>query len=184
MSRIGKLPVTIPTGITVKLSADTITLSNTKGTLSFPIYAGVSISQVDNTLVVAIADEGDKQQKAFWGLTRAVVANMVTGLTDGFKKTLQIEGVGYKMEVVGKDKLVLSVGFSHKVDLTAPEGITIAADASEKNMIHISGVDKQQVGYFASLVRSIKKPEPYKGKGIRYKGEHIRRKAGKTAGKK
>jgi large subunit ribosomal protein L6 len=108
---------------------------------------------------------------------------MVIGVSDGYKKSLEIQGVGYKFEVNSPTKLTLSVGFSHKVIMDAPKGVTVEADAKEKNMIHISGVDKQQVGYFAALVREIKPPEPYKGKGIRYVGEYVRRKAGKTAAK-
>jgi len=119
-----------------------------------------------------------------WGLTRALVANMVVGVSEGYKKSLEIQGVGYKFEVASPTKIVLAVGFSHKVDIMAPAGITVAMDEKEKNIVHITGIDKQQVGYFAALIRSKKKPEPYKGKGIRYVGEYVRRKAGKTGGKK
>ena len=122
----------------------------------------------DNAASVSIADENSAQMKALWGLTRACVANNVQGVAEGFKKSLEIQGVGYKFEVSSPTKLILSVGFSHKVNLACPEGVTVAADASEKNVIHVSGIDKQQVGYFAALFRSVKKPEPYKGKGIRF----------------
>ena len=108
---------------------------------------------------------------------------MVVGVSEGYKKSLEIQGVGYKFEVNSPTKLTLAVGFSHKVVMEAPKGVTVAADEKEKNVIHISGIDKQQVGYFAALVRENKKPEPYKGKGIRYVGEYVRRKAGKTAAK-
>lgn len=148
------------------------------------MYNGLSLTVEENTAVIQIADETSSEQKALWGLTRACVANHVHGVSEGFKKSLEIQGVGYKFEVSSPTKIILSVGFSHKVPLECPQGVTVAADASEKNVIHVSGIDKQQVGYFAALVRSVKKPEPYKGKGIRYVGEYVRRKAGKTGGKK
>ncbi len=135
-------------------------------------------------LHVVVADPENAQDRAFWGLTRALVANMVVGVSDGYKKSLEIQGVGYKFEVTSPQKITLSVGFSHKVFMDAPAGVTVAADPKEKNVIHITGIDKQQVGYFSALVREIKPPEPYKGKGIRYVGEYVRRKAGKTAAKK
>lgn len=115
-----------------------------------------------------MVNQESAQDRAFWGLSRALIANMVVGVADGYKKSLEIQGVGYKFEITSPQKLTLSVGFSHKVFMDAPAGITITADAKEKNIIHLSGIDKQQVGYFAALVREIKPPEPYKGKGIRY----------------
>lgn len=132
---------------------------------------------------VTITDATNAQQKAFWGLTRALVANMVEGVAQGFKKSLEIIGVGYKFEITSATMITLSVGFSHKVQLEIPKGVSVTADAKEKNIIHIEGIDKQLVGYFAALVREVKRPEPYKGKGIRYVGEYVRRKAGKTAAK-
>lgn len=176
--------MTLPTGVSVKVDGTNLTVAGPKGELKYALLESVRLEQVDNTVVVSVADETDSGQKAKWGLTRALVANMVVGVSDGYKKSLEIQGVGYKFEVSSPTKLTLSVGFSHKVPLDAPAGIAVAADASEKNVIHISGIDKQQVGYFAALIRSIKKPEPYKGKGIRYVGEYVRRKAGKTGGKK
>ncbi len=137
----------------------------------------------DGKIVISTKNPADKQQRAFWGLTRAMLQNMVTGVSDGYSKTLDIVGVGYKFDIKGPRKMELSLGFSHKVNVDAPEGITIEADKDEKNRIHIKSHDKQLLGYFAAYIRSLKKPEPYKGKGIRYVGEHIRRKAGKTAGK-
>ena len=158
-------------------------LKGKKGELKLTLQPCVLVTQEDNTLVVSVKNQDVKEERALWGLTRALVANMVTGVTEGFKKSLEIQGVGYKFEVNSPSKITLSVGFSHKIVLDAPAGVTITADEKEKNVIHISGIDKQQVGYFAALVRSTKKPEPYKGKGIRYVGEYVRRKAGKTAGK-
>lgn len=143
----------------------------------------VSVTVEGTEAHVTIADESNSQQKAFWGLTRALISNMVVGVSQGYKKSLEIIGVGYKFEIVSPVKLTLSVGFSHKVHLDAPAGVTMTPDAKEKNIMHIEGIDKQLVGYFAALVREVKRPEPYKGKGIRYVGEYVRRKAGKTAAK-
>lgn len=168
----------------MKIDGTNLTVTGSKGELRYVLEDHVSLEQTENTLAVKVEDETNAEQRAKWGLTRALVANMVVGVSEGYKKSLEILGVGYKFEVASPTKLVLSVGFSHKVDLVTPSGITVSPDANEKNMIHITGIDKQQVGYFAALVRSIKKPEPYKGKGIRYVGEHVRRKAGKTGGKK
>lgn len=183
MSRIGKQPVTIPAGVTVEITSEAVIAKNAKHTLSFNILEGVRVTQSDNTLHVSIENPEEKQQRAFWGLTRSMIQNMMVGLSEGYKKSLEIVGVGYKFDVKGPAKMELSLGFSHKVNVDAPEGVTIELDKDNKNMIHLSSHDKQLLGYFAAYVRSLKKPEPYKGKGIRYVGEHIRRKAGKTAGK-
>lgn len=161
-----------------------VAVKGPKGELSLVLQDCVTVTQEEGNLIVSVANTDEKEQKAFWGLSRALVANMVQGVAEGYKKALEIQGVGYKFEITSPTKLTLAVGFSHKVVLDAPKGVTISPDEKEKNIIHISGIDKQQVGYFAALVRSIKKPEPYKGKGIRYVGEYVRRKAGKTAGKK
>lgn len=174
----------IPAGVTATIDGKKIAVKGSKGELSLTLQDCVSVAQEENTLVVTVANADNSQDRAFWGLTRALLANMIVGVSEGYKKSLEIQGVGYKFEVTSPTKLTLSVGFSHKVVLDAPKGVTVSADEKEKNVIHISGIDKQQVGYFAALVRSIKKPEPYKGKGIRYVGEYVRRKAGKTAGKK
>ena len=141
------------------------------------------VEQEESILSVAIDNQEDKQQKAYWGLTRAMIQNMAIGVSDGYSKSLEIVGVGYKFDVKGPRKIELALGFSHKVNVDAPEGITIEADKEDKNKIHLKSHDKQLLGYFSAYIRSLKKPEPYKGKGIRYTGEHIRRKAGKTAGK-
>ncbi|MDD2693803.1 MAG: 50S ribosomal protein L6 [Candidatus Gracilibacteria bacterium] len=183
MSRIGKQPVKLPSGVTVEINSTDIIVKGSKGTLSFNILSGVSVKQEGEILTVSIENQEDKQQKAFWGLTRAMIQNMVIGVSEGYSKSLEIVGVGYKFDVKGPRKMELALGFSHKVNVDAPEGITIEADKEEKNKIHLKSHDKQLLGYFAAYVRSLKKPEPYKGKGIRYTGEHIRRKAGKTAGK-
>jgi large subunit ribosomal protein L6 len=182
MSRIGKQPIAIPTGVTVDI-ADIVTIKGTKGTLTFNILPGVNVAQEEGKIVVSVENQEDKQQRAFWGLTRAMLQNMVIGVSEGYTKSLEIIGVGYKFDVKGPQKLELAIGFSHKVNVDAPAGITIEVDKDEKNRIVIKSHDKQLLGYFAAYIRSLKKPEPYKGKGIRYVGEHVRRKAGKTAGK-
>ncbi len=182
MSRIGKQPIAIPAGVTVEIK-DTVTIKGSKGTLTFNILPGVKVTEDAGKIVVSIENTEDTQQRAFWGLTRAMLQNMVTGVSEGYSKALEIIGVGYKFDVKGPQKLELSLGFSHKVNVDAPAGITVEADKDEKNRIHLKSHDKQLLGYFAAYIRSLKKPEPYKGKGIRYVGEHVRRKAGKTAGK-
>ncbi|MDD3302974.1 MAG: 50S ribosomal protein L6 [Candidatus Gracilibacteria bacterium] len=177
MSRVGKLPIVLPENVEVILEGSKVTIKGKLGTLSFEFSNMVEIKKEENTLVVTpVSDEAN----ALWGTTRAVLANMVEGVTNGYKKSLEINGVGYKFEVSSPEKLILSVGFSHKVEMIAPKGIKIDAHEKEKNVIIISGIDKQLVGQFASKVRAKKKPEPYKGKGIKYVGEQIRRKAGKT----
>ena len=183
MSRIGKQPVKLATGVTAEITTSAVNLKGSKGALSFNILEGVSVVQDGDSLVVSIKDPLDKQQKAFWGLTRAMLQNMAVGVSDGYSKSLEIIGVGYKFDVKGPRKIELAIGFSHKVNVDAPEGITIEVDKEEKNKIHLKSHDKQLLGYFAAYIRSLKKPEPYKGKGIRYVGEYVRKKAGKTAGK-
>lgn len=183
MSRIGKQPVSIPSWVTVNVTESEIIAKNAKNTLSVKILDGIKVEQADNTLTISITDPTDKSQKAYWGLTRSLVQNMMVGLSEGYKKSLEIVGVGYKFDIKSPNSMELSLGFSHKVPVKAPEGITIEADKDNKNVIHLSSHDKQLLGYFAAYVRSLKKPEPYKGKGIKYVGEYIRRKAGKTAGK-
>lgn len=182
MSRIGKQPITLPVGVTVEIT-DIVTVKGSKGTLTFNILPGVKVATEEGKIVVSIEKQEDKQQRAFWGLTRAMIQNMVTGVSDGYTKSLEIQGVGYKFDVKGPQKMELAIGFSHKVPVEAPAGVTVEADKDDKNKIILRSHDKQLLGYFAAYVRSLKKPEPYKGKGIRYVGEHVRRKAGKTAGK-
>lgn len=183
MSRIGKQPITLPSGVTAEIGKDIVTIKGSKGTLTFNILPNVNVALDNGTLTVTVNNPEEKQQRAFWGLTRAMLQNMVIGVSDGYVKSLEIIGVGYKFDVKGPQKLELSLGFSHKVNVDAPQGITIENDKDDKNKIHLKSHDKQLLGYFAAYIRSLKKPEPYKGKGIRYVGEHVRRKAGKTAGK-
>lgn len=179
MSRIWKLPVSLPSWVTAKIENNTVTVTWPKGTLSFNFVSEVGITQEDNSLSINLID---KEAIALWGTTRAIVANLVVWVTEWFKKSLEISGVGYKFEIQWQ-KLVLSVGFSHKVEKNIPSDIQVVFDEKAKNVIHITWIDKQRVGQFASQVKMIKKPEPYKGKWIKYQGEHIRRKAGKS-GKK
>jgi len=180
MSRIGKAPVELTEKTEVNITDSAITVKGPLGELNFDYRAEqVKVEKIENTVVVTPIKP---EFKAMWGTTRSVIANMVEGVNTGFKKSLEINGVGYKMEVQGQ-KLVLAVGFSHKVDMEIPAGIKAAADDKLKNVVHFTGVDKQLVGEFAAKVRAKKKPEPYKGKGIKYVGEHIIRKAGKTGAK-
>jgi len=150
-----------------------------KGELQFHFSDLVEVKKEETTIVVSPKNE---ESRAMWGTTRSVINNMVVGVSEGYTKSLEITGVGYKFEPQGQ-KLVLSIGFSHKVDVNIPNGLQVSPDEKLKNVIHISGIDKQLVGEFASKIRAMKKPEPYKGKGIKYLGEQIRRKAGKSGAK-
>ena len=179
MSRIGKKPISLPAGVKVTVDGDTVTVQGSKGTLVQTLPEGITINQEDNQLVLQRANDS-KQQRAFHGLTRALIANMVEGVTNGFEKKLEMVGVGYRAQMQGK-KLVISIGFSHPVEIDAPEGIDFEVPAPTR--ITIRGIDKQLVGNTAAHIRAIRKPEPYKGKGIKYENEYIRRKAGKAGGK-
>jgi large subunit ribosomal protein L6 len=179
MSRLGKLPISLPAGTEAKIEDNKIIVKGPKGELTQELNDLVQVEIKDNEIVVSIKDKEDKKEKSFWGLYRSLINNMVTGVSEGFEKKLEINGVGYRAAVSGQ-KLTLNVGFSHPVDFNLPAGIT---GAVEGNVITISGFDKQLVGELAAQIRKIRKPEPYKGKGIKYIDEIIRRKEGKTAGK-
>ena len=179
MSRIGKNPIAIPNGVEVKIADGLIEVKGPKGSLKQAIHPAVSISVDGGSVKIAIKDENDRSQRALWGLFGSLVRNMVKGVTEGFEKKLEINGVGMKYAVSGK-KVVLNVGFSHPVDFPIPEGTNIAV---EGNVLTVSGIDKQLVGETAAQIRRIKKVEPYKGKGIKYLGEAYVKKAGKAAGK-
>lgn len=181
MSRIGKLPIIVPANVEVTLDADNISVKGPKGELSQALSPLVKITKEEGQVIVERIDE-TKESRSMHGLYRTLINNMVEGVTKGFSKQLEIQGVGYRVAQQGK-KLVLSLGFSHPVEYTAPEGIDITIDADKKNIMTISGTSKQAVGQVAAEIRAFKKPEPYKGKGIRYVGEVIIRKAGKTASK-
>ena len=179
MSRIGKKPVPIPSGVTITVEGSTVKVKGPKGELLQAIPQDMKIRVEDGTLYVDRPSD-DKPHRALHGLTRALIANMVEGVTSGFKKTLEIIGVGYKAEKKGTN-LVLTVGYSHPVPYAEPKGITLTAPTP--TTVVIEGTDKQKVGQVAAELRAVRKPEPYKGKGIRYQGEQVRRKAGKAGAK-
>jgi len=178
MSRIGKLPVDIPAGVTITVEDSEITVAGPKGTLKVPVQQNTTTKVEENKIVVTRKDD-EPDSKAWHGLQRALLQNAVTGVTKGFEKKLEINGVGFRLSGGGK-QIEMALGFSHPVKYTAPDGIELKVDKME---ITVSGIDKQLVGQVAAEIRALKKPEPYKGKGIKYIDEHIIRKAGK-AGKK
>ena len=182
MSRIGKNPLPVPGGVTVTLADRDVTVKGPKGQLSRTLPGVITVRQDGDTLLVERPDD-ERQNRAQHGLTRTLVANMVTGVTDGFTKELEIHGVGYRANAQGPRNLELALGFSHPVKVEAPEGIefeVIAAAGGQASKIVVKGIDKEKVGQVAADIRKIRKPEPYKGKGVRYAGEQIIRKAGKT----
>ncbi|OGI25852.1 MAG: 50S ribosomal protein L6 [Candidatus Moranbacteria bacterium RBG_13_45_13] len=176
MSRVGKKPIEIPDGVSIEISGQDISVKGPKGTLNFSFHWDVEMKMESKKIKVSVK-KITKQTKALWGLTRVLVANMIEGVTKGFEKQLELQGVGYRMAIQGK-KLNMAVGFSHPVEVEIPQGLEAKV---EKNILIISGIDKQKVGQFAAAVRSLKKAEPYKGKGFRYVGEIVRKKAGKKA---
>ena len=176
MSRIGKKPVTIPSGVEAKISGSTLTVKGPKGTLNLEIHPKALVKIEGSEILVDVIKKEDKKERALWGLFRALIQNLIEGVTKGFSKKLEVNGVGFKVAVVGK-KLTMSLGFSHPVEVEVPADLEVTV---EKNVITITGADKQKVGQFAANVRSLKKPEPYKGKGIKYEDETILRKAGKV----
>jgi large subunit ribosomal protein L6 len=175
MSRIGKKPVAIPAGVTATIDDGQLSVKGPKGTLTMPLADLISYDVQDGAISVQPAN-GTKQARAYWGMQRTMVQNLVTGVTEGFTKTLEITGVGYRANAQGKT-LKLQLGYSHDVDYPVPEGITIATP--DQTTVHITGIDKQKVGQVAAEIRRWRKPEPYKGKGIKYRGEFIFRKEGK-----
>ena len=176
MSRIGNKPITLPAGVEVKVNGNEVTVKGPKGTLTQSFHQDMAISVEGNEVIVKRPSD-EKEHRALHGLTRTLVANMVEGVEKGFSKTLEVNGVGYRVAKQGKD-LVMNLGFSHQVTMSETDGITI--DVPNPNQIIISGPDKQKVGQFAAEVREKRPPEPYKGKGIKYATEHIRRKEGKA----
>ncbi len=176
MSRVGKMPVAVPSGVDIEVDGSQVTVKGSKGQLSREFPDRVSFSIEDGEISV-VREDDTRESKALHGLSRALLANMVHGVTEGFNKTLEIQGVGYRASLKGQD-VELLVGFSHPVDVPAPDGITF--EVPEPTRIVVSGIDKEQVGQVAANIRKIRPPEPYKGKGIRYSGEYVRRKAGKA----
>lgn len=177
MSKIGKLPIEVKQGITVTITEGMVHVKGTKGEMSFAIPAGISLRQEDGKLYVSQNIANDSTTRALFGLTRSIVANMVQGVDSGFSKKLELSGVGYRAQIQGND-LILSLGFSHPVKMSPLPGISFSVAES---IITVSGIDKMLVGDVASRIRAVRPPEPYKGKGIKYVGEYIRRKAGKAA---
>jgi len=177
MSKIGRAIITIPEGTTITIDGNLITVKGKKGELKHTLDRHIKAKLEDNTLTFTRNSEA-KPVRALHGLTRSLVANMVEGVTNGYKKTLELVGTGFRARLTGQ-KLVLALGFSHEIEYTAPDGVSIEVEGT--NLIHLSGINKQAVGQAAAKIRSFKKPEPYKGKGIRYQGEVVRRKAGKAA---
>lgn len=176
MSRIGKKPVAVPDGVEIKIVGQNISVKGPKGTLDFSFHWDVEVKLEGKEIQVSVK-KITKQTKALWGLTRVLISNMIEGTTKGFEKQLELQGVGFRMALAGK-KLNLALGFSHPVEVEIPDGLEAKI---EKNVLTISGIDKQKVGQFAATVRALKKVEPYKGKGFRYVGEIVRKKAGKKA---
>jgi large subunit ribosomal protein L6 len=176
MSRIGKMPIPVPSGVEVTINGRDVTVKGPKGTLSHTIVEPIVVTQDDGQLLVERPND-ERDSKARHGLTRTLVNNMVVGVTEGYSKTLEIVGTGYRVQAKGSD-LEFALGFSHPVLVKAPEGISFNVEAPTRFVV--SGIDKQQVGEVAANIRKIRKPEPYKGKGVRYAGEVVRRKAGKA----
>lgn len=177
MSRIGKLPIPVPSGVEVNIDGQNISVKGPKGTLSHTIAEPIIVERdEDGTLQVKRPDD-ERESKALHGLTRTLVNNLVVGVTDGYERKLEIHGVGYRVQAKGKD-LEFALGYSHPVLIEAPEGITFKVETPTR--FSVSGIDKQQVGQTAAVIRRLRRPDPYKGKGLRYEGERIRRKVGKT----
>jgi large subunit ribosomal protein L6 len=178
MSRVGKAPIVVPNGVTVTIDGRTVAVTGPKGSLEREIPGEITVRQDEGNLLVERPDD-ERQNRAFHGLTRALVNNMVVGVTEGYRKQLDIVGVGYRAAAKTPTTLELALGFSHPVVVNAPAGVTFEVPSPTR--IEIVGIDKQMVGQVAANIRSIRKPEPYKGKGVRYAGEHVARKAGKAA---
>jgi large subunit ribosomal protein L6 len=177
MSRIGKKPITVPAKVTVAIDGQKVTVKGPKGELSHEVHPAITVKQEDSTVLVERPSD-EREHRALHGLTRALIANMVTGVSQGFRKTLLIEGVGYNGDLRGKD-LVMRLGYSHEIVVNPPVGIAFSVE-DRGTKIHIDGFDKQVVGQVAADIRNLRPPEPYKGKGVRYSDEQIRRKAGKA----
>ena len=180
MSRIGRLPITVPSGVDVTIAGQDVTVKGPKGSLSLTVAAPIEIVRNDDGTLSAVRPDDERASRSLHGLTRTLVANMVLGVTQGYEKSLEILGTGYRVQAKGTS-LEFSLGFSHPVVIEAPEGITFQVESPTK--FKVQGIDKQKVGEVAANIRKLRKPDPYKGKGVRYEGEVIRRKAGK-AGKK
>jgi len=178
MSRIGRLPIPIPSGVTVTIDGRHVAVKGPKGELSLDIAEPIE-AKVEEDQVLVTRPDDERQSRALHGLTRSLIANQITGVTDGFSKTLEVVGTGYRVNAKGQS-LEFALGYSHSITVDPPEGVTFSVEGNDK--VTVSGIDKQAVGEAAANIRKLRKPEPYKGKGVRYEGEHIRRKAGKAGG--
>ena len=180
MSRIGKNPIQVPSGVTIEVKpGNVVHVKGPKGELTFPVRENITV-KIENGVITLTRKSDSNTDKSLHGLSRTLIANMIQGVAKGFEKKLEIQGVGYRAQVQA-GKLVLSLGYSHPIEFTPPKGVAVTVDAEKKNVLSVVGPDKQAVGEVAAKIRSFRKPEPYKGKGIRYLGEHVARKAGKAA---
>ncbi|MFC5286073.1 50S ribosomal protein L6 [Actinokineospora guangxiensis] len=177
MSRIGRLPITVPSGVDVTINGNDVSVKGPKGTLAITVSEPITVERGEDGALSVTRPNDERQSRALHGLTRSLVNNMVVGVTEGYEKKLEIHGVGYRVLAKGSD-LEFALGFSHPVKISPPEGITFKVESATK--FSVSGIDKQQVGEVAANIRKLRKPDPYKGKGVRYAGEKIRRKVGKT----
>ena len=177
MSRIGRLPVTVPSGVEVDIDGQAVTVKGPKGTLSHTVSAPIVVSRDDDGAVVVTRPDDERRSRSLHGLTRTLIANMVTGVTQGYEKKLEIHGTGYRVMAKGSD-LEFALGYSHSITVKADEGISFTVENPTR--FSVQGIDKQRVGEVAANIRKLRKPDPYKGKGVRYAGEHIRRKVGKA----
>jgi large subunit ribosomal protein L6 len=178
MSRIGKVPVPVPSGVEVTIDGSVVSVKGPKGQLQHTVAAPITAELGDDGQVVLNRPDDERVSKSLHGLSRTLVANMITGVSQGYEKKLEIVGVGYRVIAKGPQALELNLGYSHPVNVEAPEGITFAVESPTK--FSVAGIDKQRVGEVAANIRKLRKPEPYKGKGVRYEGEHVRRKVGKA----
>ena len=178
MSRIGKKPVTIPSGVTATVAGQTVTVKGPKGELSFTCPDQIKVEKNDASIEVSLAEE-TKLAQSMWGMSRTQIMNLVDGVTNGYSRTLEIHGVGFRAAMKGKDVLQLSVGFSHDVVHKVPAGVDVKVGGAKQELVTVTGIDKQKVGQLAAEIRSSRPPEPYQGKGVRYQGEFIFRKEGK-----
>ena len=177
MSRIGRLPIPVPGGVDVTIDGQTLSVKGPKGTLSHTVASPITVGRSDDGTLQVQRPDDERESRALHGLSRTLIANMITGVTEGYTKTLEIVGVGYRVQARGSD-LEFALGFSHPVPVKAPEGISFAVESPTR--LRVTGIDKQQVGEVAAKIRKIRKPDPYKGKGVRYQGEVVKRKVGKT----
>ena len=178
MSRIGKLPIPVPSGVEVNIDGQSVSVKGPKGTLQHRVSEPITIGRAESGEIEVARPNDERESRSLHGLTRTLVSNMVIGVTEGYEKKLEIVGVGYRVMAKGPTQLEFALGFSHPVIVNAPEGVTFAVESPTK--FSVQGIDKQVVGEVAANIRKLRKPEPYKGKGVRYAGEHVRRKVGKA----